>query len=266
LGGYDAESTGLDYDFGGCHTEWFNPVKYGYDCKIIATIGVSTQSIESGGETISVKVLDVRQHAVGSMNMNIPLHFLGSTLYDEPGRVEADDPYNANEEFGFFNIVNWEHKAQFNDNITPLTTNFYTDMLGPADWTARWYDFDSECNGSCKHPFYVKIRAGAEEGSFEYNVCVGSVNNEMLPEGDWSGIPGDGFVVLTCEFISGVFPGTDGVSQNFFTTVPADTDIRGRIAIAHIVGGVSTQLVTGSLWADRIKLGTATATYYFARV
>jgi len=264
--GYDAESTGLDYDFGGCHTEWFNPVKYGYDCKIIATIGVSTQSVESGGETISVKVLDVRQHAVGSMNMNIPLHFLGSTLYDEEGRSEADDPYNVNEEYGFFNIVNWEHKAQFNDNITPLTTAFYTDMLGPADWTARWYDFDSDCSSSCRHPFHVRQTGSAE--SAVWSICEGTVNNVLPNPAFDSFTMTDGFVWLKVHFDGTNFPSLDayGVTSGYGSSVPADTDDDAYVVLAQITDDVATQYITGSLWGDRIKMGTGTATYYFARV
>jgi hypothetical protein len=36
--GYDAESTGLDGDFGYCHTTWFNPRKLGYSMRTIAII------------------------------------------------------------------------------------------------------------------------------------------------------------------------------------------------------------------------------------
>jgi len=36
--GYDAEATGLDGDFGYCHTTWFNPRKLGYSMRTIAKI------------------------------------------------------------------------------------------------------------------------------------------------------------------------------------------------------------------------------------
>ncbi len=53
--------------------------------------------------------------------------------------------------------------------------------------------------------------------------------------------------------------------------LPADTDTYGYLALAQVNAlgsGVYTidQYVTGSLWADRIKLGSATATYYYARI
>ena len=55
------------------------------------------------------------------------------------------------------------------------------------------------------------------------------------------------------------------------TTLDADTDALAYLAIAKVNAlgsGVYSvnQYVTGSLWADRIKLGTNTATYYYARI
>jgi hypothetical protein len=54
-------------------------------------------------------------------------------------------------------------------------------------------------------------------------------------------------------------------------TLPADTDTYGYVALAKVNslgGGLYSvdQYVTGSLWADRIKLGTDTAQYYYARI
>jgi hypothetical protein len=51
----------------------------------------------------------------------------------------------------------------------------------------------------------------------------------------------------------------------------ADTDTYGYVllAVATEAAGPSisvVQYVTGSLWGDRIKLGSATATYYYARI
>jgi hypothetical protein len=57
-------------------------------------------------------------------------------------------------------------------------------------------------------------------------------------------------------------------------TIPSDVDARGYLCLGTItVDDVTTptafsvnQFVTGSLWSDRIKLGTNTATYYYARI
>jgi hypothetical protein len=53
--------------------------------------------------------------------------------------------------------------------------------------------------------------------------------------------------------------------------LPADSDTYGYVLLAKVNslgGGVYTvdQYVTGSLWGDRIKLGTDTAQYYYARI
>jgi hypothetical protein len=55
---------------------------------------------------------------------------------------------------------------------------------------------------------------------------------------------------------------------------PVDDDTHGFLVIGTItVDSITaptaftvTQNITGSLWADRIKLGTQTATYYYARI
>ena len=53
--------------------------------------------------------------------------------------------------------------------------------------------------------------------------------------------------------------------------LPADTDTYGYVLLAKVNAlgsGVYSvdQYVTGSLWGDRIKLGTDTAQYYYARI
>jgi hypothetical protein len=48
--------------------------------------------------------------------------------------------------------------------------------------------------------------------------------------------------------------------------MPSDTDDFGYVKVATLVGGEIQQFITGSLWSDRIKLGTQTATYYYARI
>ena len=54
-------------------------------------------------------------------------------------------------------------------------------------------------------------------------------------------------------------------------TLPADTDTYGYVLLAKVNAlgsGVYSvdQYVTGSLWGDRIKLGSQTAQYYYARI
>jgi hypothetical protein len=77
-----------------------------------------------------------------------------------------------------------------------------------------------------------------------------------------------------------VFPDTDVTSNRYpqiiggNTSYTADTDTYGYLQIGTIaVDDITTptvvtvtQFVTGSLWADRIKMGDETATYYWARI
>jgi hypothetical protein len=75
---------------------------------------------------------------------------------------------------------------------------------------------------------------------------------------------------------AGEFPDTDTTTVNYpriesSGTVLADTDTFGYILLAHGSANAENVLtlyqnVTGSLWADRLKLGTLTAQYYYARV
>jgi hypothetical protein len=117
------------------------------------------------------------------------------------------------------------------------------------------------------HPFLV-THVSTSAGNSTYHIVSGAVN---------SVIPGNIATDLTvatalCDvwlkvpYLAGVFPDATGFVWAIGTTMPADTDAEGYIKVATVNGATVTQLVTGSLWADRIKMGTATATYYFARV
>ena len=265
--GYDKDSTELPADWGACHTTWFNPVKYGYACKIIATVEVTTVNSQLTAE--------VRQHVIGSIDLPMEQQFLGTMLVNQEEWVEeTDDPYNINENDNFDNVVNKNLRVSMNALPVSVATGFYLKMLGPDDWTETNYNLYYDCTGgACKHPFYVRTKI--IDGSLKYWVCVGSLNNVMLPEQPaWEGVPADGFVYIRGEYGGGAFPSfPDGVSALYAAgPMPADTDQFGRIAIAQITGvdepetAVVTQLVTGSLWGDRIKLGNDTARYFFARV
>ena len=75
---------------------------------------------------------------------------------------------------------------------------------------------------------------------------------------------------------SGAFPSTDDTSTDYpriicSDTALSDTDTYGYVLLAKATEGTGpvcsvVQYVTGSLWGDRIKLGTLTASYYYARI
>jgi hypothetical protein len=268
--GYDKDSTELEADWGACHTTWFNPVKYGYACKIIATVEVTTVDSQLSA--------NVRQHVIGSIDLPMEQQFFGTMLVDvEDWKEDTDDPYIINEESNFNSIVNKNLRASMNALPVSVATGFYLKMLSPDDWTDTNYNLYYECTGGgCKHPFYVTKHV--VDDAVKYSVCVGSLNNVMLPESDMlAGIETDGWVYIRGQFDAAnkVFPqNPDGVAVLYANgNMPADTDEFGRIAICRVTNvtsnpetAVFTQLVTGSLWGDRIKLGGDSARYYFARV
>lgn len=265
MGGYDAESTGLDYDFGACHTTWFNPVKYGYDCKIIATIEVTTETVDDE----PVKKLDIRQHVVGSIGMNIPLQYLGSTLFDKEAQLEEDDPYNVNEEDGFLSIVNSSLRTSL-DTITARTTTFFTDMIGPEDWEPSYYLFADECTGpaTCAHPFHVrKVASGS---TVTLKVCSGMVNN-IIPDNNSATFSATaGYFYLSCTVDTGSETYPQTVHINRGGAIPPDEEGVSYIAIARVTGSgaslVVEQLVSSSLWTERFKCGSTPAKYWWSNV
>ena len=126
----------------------------------------------------------------------------------------------------------------------------------------------AEESNKCKHPFEVK-RTGVAE-SIVWSVCEGSVNN-VLPDPPFGTFTmTDGLVWLRVEYGDERFPINapeySGIIVQYGTTVPADTDVYGHIVIASITDDVVTQLVTGSLWGNRIKLGSNVARYFWARI
>jgi hypothetical protein len=131
-----------------------------------------------------------------------------------------------------------------------------------------------------------------------FSVCVGTINNlvpQLEEDGVWvkldrlvSGVPSPPIAVmnftsgLTYFYLrsgkssAGVFPDTDTTADEYpriasSGTVLTDDDDYGYILLAHgsaDSNNVMTiyQDVSGSLWGDRLKLGTTTAQYYYARV
>ena len=300
--GYDATSTGLSGDWGNCHTTWFNPVKWGYSVKLIATITATASAIE--GFTY---VID--QHIVGPIDLEIPVVFIGTTLCNQDDLNEANDPYNLNKNStpdAWSYIVNADTLTALN-TLTPANENWFQEFVGPADWTSTNYigltagSCAAQDDGDGCFPFRVHdIKDLAEFRTYE--ICPGTINN-LMPQvfntvtEAWEYLddltPG---YQLIPEFTTGecwvaLRVGKDAATNEFPAQTPdgtaddpypriitqgsdpagSDSDLYGFITIAKITevgGGVYTvnQYVTGSLWADRIKLAGLTARYYYARI
>jgi hypothetical protein len=238
----------------------------------LANTSVAVPAIINNTVGIPTTTYEVSQQVIGSIDLSIPLQFIGTTLMNVPGWTEAaDDPYNAYEANNWNDISNYLQKDAL-ESIVPNTLVFYDLLIGPADWTAADYSWTAV--GGCTsepasggHPFLVTYLSDAA-GMFTYGIQSGTVNNvtpgNILSDITVSLAAYD--VFLKVPYLAGVFPDATGFEWDIATSTPPDTDAEGYIRIATVNGSTVTQFVTGSLWADRIKLGTATATYYFARV
>lgn len=163
----------------------------------------------------------------------------------------------------------------------------------------QWASFTPVNGDNYKHPFQIiDVTYDAAGSVFTYKVVPGTLNNEVpqiLEDGVWvalnrtSGSVPD-WPLSTLTFVAtksfvylraGVdtltnFPGQDNTDPSWpriisSGTTLTDTDTYGYILLAEITevtgpAAISDQYVTGSLYGDRIKLGTLTAKYYYSRV
>jgi len=300
--GYDAMSTGLQGDWGNCHTTWFNPVKWGYAVKLIGIV-YATNVVGQG-----IKLV-VDQHIVGPIDLQIPCLFNGTTLCNQDDLTETNDPYNLNKDA----TPKWSLMANADtlngmNSLAEANDDWYEEFVGPADWTEQNYDYklpgscaaQDDGGGGC-FPFRVHdVKDLAEFRTYE--ICPGTVNN-LMPQvfntvtEAWEYLddltPG---YQLIPEFTAGecwvaLRVGKSTASNDFPAPTPeggaddpypriitqgsdpagSDSDLFAFVTLAKITeagGGVYTvdQYVTGSLWGDRIKVGTQVARYYFARI
>jgi hypothetical protein len=303
--GYDAMSTGLSGDWGNCHTTWFNPVKWGYSVKLIATFTATANPIGGG------MVFAIDQHIVGPIDLQIPVLFIGTTLCNQDDLTETNDPYNQNKDSdpAWSFIVNADTLTALN-TITPANDDWFQEFVGPADWTSINYigltagSCAAQDDGDGCFPFKVKdlTTVGGEGAYVTYKICPGTLNN-LMPQvydtvnEEWQYLDelatdaelvlnftgGESWIVLRSgpDPATGAYPQAtpDTSADSPYPRVysqgsdPAgtDTDTLAYLVLAKVTegpGGTFTidQYVTGSLWADRIKLAGITARYYYARI
>ena len=240
----------------------------------LANTSVAVPAIINNTVGIPTTTYEVSQQVIGSIDLSIPLQFIGTTLMNVANWVEsADDPYNAYEANNWNDISNYLQKDDL-ESIVPNNLAYYDLLVGPADWTAA--DFSWTSYGSCipepgpvtpDHPYKVNFVSTAG-GLDTFSIVTGATNN-VTPGNIASTITvssGAYDVWIKHPYLSPNFPDAGGFEWDMGTPVPADTDTEGYILIATVNGPTVTQIVTGSLWADRLKMGTQTAQYYFARI
>ena len=293
--GYDAMSTGLSGDWGNCHTTWFNPVKWGYSVKLIATVTATANPIGGG------MVFAIDQHIVGPIDLQIPVLFIGTTLCNQDDLTETNDPYNQNKDSdpAWSFIVNADTLTALN-TITPANDDWFQEFVGPADWTSINYigltagSCAAQDDNACEHPFQFHpfTVASGESFLFRANVCSGMANNLVPLDEPGSGtlLPatidflttGDTFIYLrmgTEAYASDdpVFPVTDVTDVYYPTIVQSPTALTDTDEYCYILMGMARnvgdpdtftvdQTISGSVWAERLKIGTNVAQYYWAGV
>lgn len=218
----------------------------------------------------------VYQCHVGSQDIVIPCELNATFLMNKDGVTEAEDPYYVNEATSppWNNVVNNQDAIAV--NALGFIPGFSTPVINspvPRSITTRILNYaeESGCTDepSMLHPFLVQLDS-TSGGSSTYSIVSGTVNN-LVPNGVSTPITvstGSKFVYIKLPFVTPNFPANNtDFKWDISTTMPADTDAFGYIKVANInPDGSVSQFVTGSLWADRIKLGTDTAKYYYSRI
>ena len=154
-----------------------------------------------------------------------------------------------------------------------------------------------------RHPFQViNISYDSAGSAWLFQVVPGTLNNNVAQieeDSVWvlldrtsGGLPNWPVSVLTpfdatthkcyiylragVDATSGAFPGSDDTAAEYPRIVCSDVELADTNTYGYVLLAVATegtgpvctvvQYVTGSLWGDRLKLGTNTAAYYYARI
>lgn len=301
--GYDAMSTGLSGDWGNCHTTWFNPVKWGYALKLIGI--VTAVPVAGGGMTLIldqhiVGPIDLQIPCL--FNGTTLCNQDDLTETNDPYNINKNstpkwaDIVNSGTLDGMNSLVN-ANDDWYQEFVGPADwTSLNYSYLIPASCAAQ--DDGKTCEHPFQfHPFTVVVDPNNPSLTlYRANVCAGMVNN-LVPFDEYG--PGGQKLPATIDFLvnedvniylrlgteaydspNPVFPVTDESSEYYPTLVqyvvsgaqPVDTDEYCYILMgtARNLTDPNTftidQMVSGSLWVDRIKMGNLPAQYFWARV
>jgi hypothetical protein len=231
----------------------------------LANTAVAVPDIINNSIEIPSTTYAVDQHVVGSIDMSVPILFNGSTLMNVEGLNEEYDPYYVNQADDWSGICNISLITDL-EGITPATTAYYDDIVGPADWTSSqpsYLEEDGCIDERCPHPFYVRKIVTGETITWE--ICTGMVNNIIPSNMDSTFSLSGGYFYLTCGVTGENYP--TSVTINTGSTIPSDTESASYIAIARVTGVYEIeQLVSSSLWTERFKCGGDPAKYWWSNV
>lgn len=303
--GYDAMSTGLSGDWGNCHTTWFNPTKWGYSVKLIAIVTATANPI-GGGMVFSIDqhmVGPIDLQIPVQFNGTTLCNQDDLTETNDPYNLNKNATPPWSDIVNSSQLTDMEGLTAANDDwfeefVGPADwTAVNYSYLIPASCAAQ----DDPTGDTCEHPFQFhpfKVSDGGEGFLYRANVCSGMVNN-LVPLDEIGGqlLPatidfGPGAIVYDRKIwlrlgteayatSNPVFPVTD-VTDAYYPTMiytdvgtdpdPVDTDEYCYIlmGVARNIGDPENftidQTISGSVWAERLKIGTRTAVYYWAGV
>lgn len=242
----------------------------------------SLRNVDVGALTVNSSLTSfttwykVSQMHVGSQDVVIPCELNATFLMNKADLTEAEDPYyiNAATTPPWDNVVNNADAIAANalGFIPAWATPVINDTV-PRAFMTRILNYAEEAGCTeepgpdTMHPFKV-IHDETTGGNSTYSIISGTVNNET-PGNIASTITvstGPYEVWVKVPYLAGVYPDATGFEWNIGTPVPSDTNSEAYVRVASVNGATVTQYVTGSLWSDRIKMGTQTARYYHARI
>ena len=235
-------------------------------CNQLQGLNLPQLTFNTSGVTAYAYDFQITQYITGTIDLTTPMTAGMVQLRNVPDEDEADDPYNANEEADWDQIVNKAECVACTGFSGDVTTSGMFNMTGataiPVD-----YSIDDACGDPCAHPFHVRKSAAANT----FTVCTGMVNNEIPNNNASTFTIEDGFIYLEVPYDGSTkaFPKVGEVILATGVVMPDSDEDFSYVAIAQIVAGEANQLVTGSLWGDRIQVGsgiTENAYYYYAQV
>jgi len=223
----------------------------------------------TAGVTAYQYKFNITQYITGNIDLTTPMQTGMVQLRNVENEDESTDPYNVNFTASWNQIVNKAECVACTGFSGDVTTD---GMFGMTQATTIPVDYDGgDCTNeplpNFSHPYKVYLSSSGG-GSNVFGIIYGETNN-VAPTNIGSLITvanGAYEVFIKHPYLSPNYPDTTGFVWDIDVGLPGDTDTEGYIRIATISGMDITQIVTGSLWSDRIKLGTVTAEYYFARV
>jgi len=306
MDGYAASATGLSGDWGNCHTTWFNPVKWGYSVKLIGIVTAVMDTTSGGIVlTIDQHILGPIDLQIPCLfngttlcnqddlnEANDPYNLNKNTTPKAWADIINSNDLNAFEE------ITPVTDEWFQEFIGPADwTSLNYSYLIPAS-CANQDDGDPCFPFKVKDTKYITPTEGAPYAV--YNICPGTINNLMplifddvsetwvymdaIPQPQINLEAGtQSWIVLRVgpDPSTNVFPQQtpgsppeDDPYPRIYTLdnePPADTDALAYVVLAKVTKlpddkFAVDQYVTGSLWGDRIKLGTQVARYYYARI